>query len=71
VSGSLFSTATAANQALLSQFRNGLSFNSISQTVPEFAAPSFDSFPSTFKQPTYYKWNFEIEQSIGQKCCYP
>ena len=67
VPGSLFSTAAAANQALLSQFKNGGSFNSISQAVPQFAAPSFDSFPSTFKQPTYYKWNFEIEQSIGAK----
>ena len=67
VPGSLFSTAAAANQALLSQFKTGGSFNSISQSVPGFAAPSFDSFPSTFKQPTYYKWNFEIEQSLGAK----
>ena len=65
--GSLFTTAAAANQALLSQFKSGGSFNSISQAVPEFAAPSFDSFPGTFKQPTYYKWNFEIEQSLGAK----
>src|SRR3984885_5464374 len=67
VPGSLFTTAGAANQALLSQFKNGGSFNFISQTLRQFAAPSFDSFPSTFKQPTYYKWNFEIEQSIGAK----
>ena len=67
VPGSLFTTAAAANQALLSQFKSGGSFNSISQSVPGFAAPSFFSFPSTFKQPTYYKWNFEIEQSLGAK----
>ena len=65
--GSLFTTASAANQALLSQFKSGGSFNSISQSVPGFAAPSFDSFPSLFKQPRYYKWNFEIEQSLGEK----
>jgi len=67
VPGSLFATAAAANQALLSQFKSGGSFNSISQTVPGFAAPNFTSFPNNFKQPTYYKWNFEIEQSIGSK----
>ncbi|HEX4164088.1 MAG TPA: hypothetical protein VHZ55_01320, partial [Bryobacteraceae bacterium] len=67
VPGSLFSTAAQANQALLSQFRSGGSFNSISQTVPGFAAPNFFAFPNTFFQPTYYKWNFEIEQSLGAK----
>jgi hypothetical protein len=64
---SLFTTAALANQALLSQFKSGGSFNSISAAVPGFAAPNFDSFPSTFKQPTYYKWNFEIEQSLGAR----
>jgi len=67
VAGSLFNTAAAANQALISQFKSGGSFNSISQSVPGFAAPSFFSFPTTFKQPTYYKWNFEIEESLGAK----
>ena len=43
-SNSLFTTTAAANQALLSQFKSGGSFNSISATVPGFAAPSF--FPS-------------------------
>jgi hypothetical protein len=67
VPGSLFTTTAAANRALLSQFASGGSFNSISATVPGFAAPSFFSFPSYFHQPTYYKWNFEIEQAIGSK----
>jgi len=67
VAGSLFTSAAAANQALLSQFKSGGSFNSISQSIPTFAAPSFYNFPGTFKQPTYYKWNFEIEQAIGAK----
>lgn len=65
--GSLFTTAALANQALLSQFKSGGSFNSISAAVPGFAAPNFDSFPSNFKQPTYYKWNFQIEQAFGTK----
>ena len=65
VAGSLFTSAAAANQALLTQFKSGGSFNSISQMVPAFSAPNFTSFPSTFYQPTYYKWNFEIQQELG------
>ena len=65
--GSLFTTATLANQALLSQFKSGGSFNSISQAVPGFAPPTVFSFPNTFNQPTYYKWNFEVQQSIWAK----
>ncbi|HUI53956.1 MAG TPA: carboxypeptidase-like regulatory domain-containing protein [Bryobacteraceae bacterium] len=65
--GSLFTTAARANQTLLAQFNSGGSFNSISQTVPGFAAPNFSSFPDRFFQPTYYKWNFEIEQALGGK----
>jgi len=67
VPGSLFTAAAAANQALLNQFKSGGSFNSISQTVPQFAAPSLFSFPSMFSQPTYFKWNFEIEQALSSK----
>jgi hypothetical protein len=67
VAGGLFSTTAQANQALLSQFKSGGSFNSISQAVPGFAAPNLNSFPNTFFQPTYYKWNFEIEQAVGAK----
>ena len=57
----------ASQQALLSQFNSGGSFNSISRTVPSFAAPNFYSFPNTFYNPTYYKWNFEVEQALGAK----
>lgn len=66
VAGSLFTTAAQANQALLSQFRSGGTYNSISSSVPGFAAPNFFSFPNSFNQPTYYKWNFEVEQSLGR-----
>lgn len=67
VPGSLFTTAAAANQALVAQFKSGGSSNSISAAVPGFAPPNFFNFPSTFKQPTYYKWNFEIQQAIGPR----
>ena len=65
VNGSLFTTAAQANQTLLSQFASGGSLNSISKSVPGFAPPNFDAFPNKFLQPTYYKWNFEIEQGLG------
>jgi hypothetical protein len=67
VPGSLFTAAAQANQALLAQFKSGGSFNSISQTVPGFSPPNFTSFPNSFKQPTYYKWNFQVEQSLPGK----
>jgi hypothetical protein len=67
VANSPFTAAAAENQALLTGFRSGGSFNSLSAAVPGFSAPAFYSFPNTFMQPTYYKWNFEIEQSIGEK----
>lgn len=65
--GSLFTGAAQANQALLTQFRSGGSFNSISQSVPTFSPPNFFAFPNTFYQPTYYKWNFEVQQEVGAK----
>ncbi|HYA17156.1 MAG TPA: carboxypeptidase regulatory-like domain-containing protein [Bryobacteraceae bacterium] len=65
VAGSLFTTAAQANQALLSQFKSGGTFNSISASVPGFSAPNINSFPNTFYQPTYYKWNFEVQQALG------
>ena len=67
VAGSLFTTGAQANQALLTQFKSGGSFNSISQSVPGFAAPNLTSFPNLFDQPTYYKWNFQVERSIGDQ----
>lgn len=67
VAGSPFTAAANANAALQAAFHGGGSFNSISTSVPGFSAPSFYNFPTTFRQPTYYKWNFEIQQSLGWK----
>ena len=65
VPNSPFTAAAAENQALLTGFKSGGSFNSLSASVPGFSPPTFYSFPSTFMQPTYYKWNFEIQESLG------
>lgn len=67
VPGSLFAATAAANQALISQFKSGGSFNSISAAVPGFSAPTLQAFPSLFFQPKYFKWNFEIEQALTSK----
>ncbi len=67
VPNSPFTAAANNNAALQEQFKAGGSFNSISAAVPGFSAPAIYGFPTTFMQPTYYKWNFEIEQSLGAK----
>jgi len=67
VPGSPFTAAASANAALQAQFHNGGSFNSIQAALPGFTAPNFSNFPNTFKQPRYYKWNFEIQQDLGWK----
>jgi hypothetical protein len=66
VPGSLFNSVAQANQALVSQFASGGSFNSISQSVPAFTAPNIFSFPNTMKNAHYYKWNFEVQQAFGK-----
>jgi Carboxypeptidase regulatory-like domain/TonB dependent receptor len=67
VANSPFTAAANENQALLTGFKTGGSFNSLSAAVPGFNPPAFYSFPNTFMQPTYYKWNFEVEESLGAK----
>jgi hypothetical protein len=63
--GGVFAQAAAANQALLSQFKNGGSLNSITSAIPSFAAPNIINFPSFFPNPEYYKWNFQVERALG------
>ncbi len=66
VPGSLFNTASQANQAFLSQFYSGGTLGSIQQaTNGAFVPPNIFGFPNTFDQPTYYKWNIEIQHEIG------
>jgi hypothetical protein len=67
--GSLFSAASQSNQAFQSQFKSGGSFNSISNTLPPgvFSAPGFTNFPGQFNNPVYYKWNFEVQHTLGSK----
>jgi Carboxypeptidase regulatory-like domain/TonB dependent receptor len=64
VAGGLFAQAAQANQALLSQFKSGGSFNSISASLPVFAPPNIFNFPSFLPNPQYYKWNLQVEQAL-------
>jgi len=67
VPNSPFTAAASENQALLTGFKSGGTYNSLSAAVPGFSAPAFYNFPNTLLQPTYYKWNFEIQQSFGAR----
>ena len=65
---SLFSQTAASKAGIPSlQFKSGGSLNSISSSVPAFGSPNFTSFPTTFRNPVYYKWNFEIQHTLGTK----
>lgn len=66
VPGSLFTTASQANQAFLSQFAAGGTLSSIQKaTNGAFVPPNVFGFPGTFYSPKYYKWNFEIQHELG------
>jgi len=66
VPGSLFNIASQANQAFLSQFASGGTLSSIEQaTNGSYVPPNVFGFPSMFKQPKYYKWNFEVQREVG------
>ena len=67
VPGSLFVSAAQSNQAFQSRFRSGGSLNSISAAVPAFNAPNFYNYPTRFDNPDYYKWNLELQHTIGAR----
>jgi hypothetical protein len=64
--GSLVSSATASAAAFKSDFQNGGSFQSISNSVANFSAPGFVSPATKISYPTYEEWNLAIEQQIGK-----
>jgi hypothetical protein len=68
---SLNAAGTASYNALLNGFASGGTFGSISSGLLNngvvFAPPTMTAAPSTFKNPKYLQWNFEIEQALGQK----
>ena len=63
--GSLPVAAAQANAAFQSGFRSGATLSSLTAASPSFAPPNINNFPAMFSQPTYFKWNFEVQQSLG------
>jgi Carboxypeptidase regulatory-like domain/TonB-dependent Receptor Plug Domain len=64
--GSLVGQASASAAAFQSAFHSGGSFSTLSNTVPNFAAPSFVSPSTKISYPTYEEWNLAIERQIGK-----
>lgn len=64
-SGSAQSIATASNTAFLSGFTHGLNLPQITALVPSFSPPAFTNSAKDIHYPTYYEWNFEIQQALG------
>ncbi|MGD0617173.1 MAG: TonB-dependent receptor [Bryobacteraceae bacterium] len=62
--GSLYGTAAAANQSLLSAFASGGTLASIEASNPYFAPPNYASADASVIQPRVYEWNLEVEQSL-------
>jgi hypothetical protein len=64
VPGSLFTTASAANQSLLTGFASGGTVDSITATNPFFQLPNFTTMDHTYKQARYQEWNLEVQQAL-------
>ncbi len=66
VAGSAFANVSASAAALQNGFSSGATLAQLQASVPGFAKPNFNSVASSFKNPQYLEWNFEIQQAIGQ-----
>lgn len=63
--GSFQSLASASSVGFQNQFKNGGSNNSLSTSVPGFAAPNFISTVNKLSYPMYEEWNLQVEHQIG------
>lgn len=62
--GSLFTTAAAANQSLLTGFANGGTVGSISASNPFFQLPNFTTMDALYAQARYEEWNLEVQHAL-------
>lgn len=67
LAGSGQTATTASNTAFLSGFSSGLNIAQIEATTPLFTPPALTNSANNIHYPTYYEWNFEVEQGIGSK----
>jgi len=59
-------TAIHSNTAFNSGFASGATLAQLQAAVPGFAPPAFFS-TGRISNPTYVKWNFEVQQALGSK----
>jgi hypothetical protein len=59
--------ASASNQAFQADFANGASFNTLSTTVANFAAPGLTTAIGKLHYPTYEEYSFQVEQALDGK----
>jgi len=70
VPGDAESIAAASNAAFVSGFNSGLNLGQISASLPgavAFTPPSIFNAQRHIQYPTYYEWNLEFQQAIGNK----
>jgi hypothetical protein len=64
-SNSAFAILANSNQAFRNGYAGGATLAQLQASVPlGFAAPTFSTVEDNLKNPTYYEWNLEIEQSL-------
>lgn len=69
--GSASGSASASNQAFLTNYAAGASFDSLTNPlsptyVPGFSAPSFTATHPDIHYPTYLEYNLAVQQAIGK-----
>jgi hypothetical protein len=64
--GSATSVAAGANQAFVSGFNSGATYNQL-LSDPNFFAPSLFNSARSVHSPQYQEWNLEVQQGFGQK----
>ena len=64
---SLFTIASAANQAFLTGFKSGGTYSSIKASNPFFVAPNFTTTEAKYHQARYLEWNLELQQALPGK----
>jgi Carboxypeptidase regulatory-like domain len=61
------SVASASNAAFQAGFKNGASFQTLTDTVPNFAAPAIVTAAGKLHYPTYEEYSFQVEQALDPK----
>lgn len=57
--------AASSAAALKAGFSQGATFNSLSEALPNFRAPTFTNFAGKFHTPRYQEWNLQVQQMFS------